>query len=103
MWSFPVTFGGGITMTNRGDPAAPCGWKRPSASQTEYQRSSTDEGSKFLGSLLAALSASAGAGFSGIKKGSERPSYIALPRDTETGREFRLISRLPAAPRTFRR
>ncbi len=25
MWSFPVTFGGGMTIENRGDPGGPCG------------------------------------------------------------------------------
>src|SRR5512132_1067253 len=52
MWSLPVTFGGGITITNRGEPGGPAGWNRPSASQVEYQRSSKCAGSKVFSSLV---------------------------------------------------
>jgi hypothetical protein len=51
MWRRPVTFGGGISITYRGDPGAPLGWKRPSLSQRAYQRDSKREGSKVLGRL----------------------------------------------------
>jgi len=44
-------------MTNRGDPAGPLGWKRPSASQREYQRPSKCAGSKFLSRLLDGIGA----------------------------------------------
>src|SRR5262252_8547142 len=46
IWRRPVTFGGGMTMTNRGADGDPAGWKRPSFSQRAYQPSSKWAGSK---------------------------------------------------------
>src|SRR5262245_26544928 len=86
MWSRPVTFGGGMTMTKRGEPAGPRGWKRPSASQCSYQRRSKCEGSNVLSSAFEDVArASAGAcsvssrGLSGMKKGLSEPFHITEP------------------------
>src|SRR5215475_13865368 len=57
MWRRPVTFGGGMTITNFGAPGAPDGWKRPSFSQREYQRSSKAAGSKVLSRPRAGVAA----------------------------------------------
>src|SRR5437867_12738125 len=81
MWRRPVTFGGGMTITNRGEPAGPAGWKRPSFSHTEYHRSSKCAGSKVFSRPLDGTAASARTGFSGMKKGLSEPSHIS-----ETGR-----------------
>jgi hypothetical protein len=67
MCSRPVTFGGGMTITNRGAVGGPAGWKRPSASQTRYQRSSKEEGSKVFSSLREASADSGTAALSDIK------------------------------------
>src|SRR5438477_759645 len=76
MWSRPVTLGGGITMTNRGEPGRPVGWNRPSRSQSAYQRSSNCAGSKVFssprvetGGFMRRLAAS--------KKGSFEPFHIS--------------------------
>src|SRR5215472_9804291 len=75
MWSRPVTFGGGMTMTNRGAPAGPDGWKRPSFSHREYQRSSKSAGSKVFARPRAG--ASAGSTVLDMKKGLSEPFHIS--------------------------
>src|SRR5215471_12894044 len=76
MWSLPVTLGGGITITKRGEPAGPAGVNRPSDSQRLYHSCSNDAGSKVLGSFLSSAVDAVSEGISGIKKGLAGPSYI---------------------------
>src|SRR5512143_2338256 len=80
MWSLPVTLGGGMTMTKRGEPAGPWGWNRPSSIQRRYQRCSKEAGSKVFGSFREPSSASLAEGFSDIKKGARAPSKISKTR-----------------------
>ena len=44
MWSAPVTFGGGITITNGLPPGRASGLNEPDSSHARYQRSSTAAG-----------------------------------------------------------
>src|SRR6266542_279115 len=85
MWSFPVTLGGGMTMTYRGEPAGPEGRKRPSSSQSRYHRSSKEEGSKVFGSFLGFSSEAAGIRFSDIKKRGGGPRAPLKISETASG------------------
>src|SRR5688572_16862109 len=87
MCSRPVTFGGGMTITNRGEPSGPVGWKRPSSSQRRYHRSSNCAGSNVFSSFLPESSSPAtGEGIAGtvsscMKEGRKGPFSLS-----ETGR-----------------
>src|SRR5215470_12434672 len=74
MCSRPVTLGGGMTITNLGDPGGPEGWKWPSASQRAYHRSSKWAGSKVFSRPFAP--AVADSIIFDMKKGLSRSPFI---------------------------